>query len=192
MPTIATPASLQRRIADELPRLRHYARALLKNPDRADDLVQDTVERALAKAHLWQPGTDLRAWLFTLMHNQYVNGVRTAVREGPQISIDAAYDVGRPASQMDNLLLRDFKRALDRLPPEQRSAVLLIGMEGLKYEEVAAILNVPVGTVRSRLSRAREALREAMDAPERPSSTARQRKCLSAPLTAAEAARAIV
>ena len=176
MPAAAAQTDIKKRIADELPRLRRYARALLKNPDRADDLVQDTVVRALAKAHLWQPDTDLRAWLFTLMHNQYVNFVRKSVREGSHCSIEAAYDLGKPASQTDNLMLRDFKRALDALPSEQRSVVLLIGLEGLKYEDVADILNVPVGTVRSRLSRAREAMRHLMDSPERQSTTAKQRE----------------
>ena len=155
------------RIADELPRLRRYARALMKDPDRADDLVQETVVRALSKAHLWKPDTDLRAWLFTLMHNQYVNAIRSAVRRGSHSSLDAALEIGRPGNQTEHLELRDFRAALDRLPGEQREVVLLIGLEGLKYEEVAAITGVPVGTVRSRLSRARETLREMMDAPDR-------------------------
>jgi RNA polymerase sigma-70 factor, ECF subfamily len=176
MPAAAAQIDIKKRIADELPRLRRYARALLKNPDRADDLVQDTIVRALAKSHLWQPDTDLRAWLFTLMHNQYVNFVRKSVREGSHCSIEAAYDLGKPASQTDNLMLRDFKRALDALPVEQRSVVLLIGLEGMKYEDVADVLQVPVGTVRSRLSRAREAMRHLMDAPERQSTTAKQRE----------------
>jgi RNA polymerase sigma-70 factor (ECF subfamily) len=155
------------RIADELPRLRRYARALMKDPDRADDLVQETVVRALSKAHLWKPDTDLRAWLFTLMHNQYVNAIRSAVRRGSHSSLDAALEIGRPGNQTEHLELRDFRAALDRLPAEQREVVLLIGLEGLKYEEVAEITGVPVGTVRSRLSRARETLREMMDAPDR-------------------------
>src|ERR687888_980502 len=93
-------------IANEIPRLRRYARALVRNQETADDLVQDTLVRALSKIHLWQPGTDLRAWLFTLMHNQYVNLVRKSVREGSHCSIEAAYDLGKPASQGDNLALR--------------------------------------------------------------------------------------
>jgi RNA polymerase sigma-70 factor, ECF subfamily len=188
--------SIRGRIADELPRLRRYARALVKNPDRADDLVQDTVVRALEKIHLWQPDTDLRAWLFTLMHNQYVNFVRKSVREGSQCSIEAAYNLGKLAAQTDNLMLRDFRRALDALSPEQRSVLLLIGMEGLRYEEVADILTIPVGTVRSRLSRARESLRVLMDAPERQSSTPKQRERAAAPplrvMTASKAIRSIV
>ena len=161
------------RIADEIPRLRRYARALLRNPDAADDLVQDTLVRALAKIHLWQPDTDLRAWLFTLMHNQYVNFVRKSVREGSSTPLETAVDIGRAPSQQEQLQLRDFKRALEQLPHEQRAVVLLIGLEGLRYEEVADILNVPVGTVRSRLSRARDMLRHLMDAPERRASIGR-------------------
>jgi RNA polymerase sigma-70 factor, ECF subfamily len=161
------------RIADEIPRLRRYARALLRSPDAADDLVQDTLVRALAKIHLWQPDTDLRAWLFTLMHNQYVNFVRKSVREGSSTPLETAIDIGRAPGQQEQLQLRDFKRALEQLPHEQRAVVLLIGLEGLRYEEVAEILNVPVGTVRSRLSRARDTLRHLMDAPERRASIGR-------------------
>jgi RNA polymerase sigma-70 factor (ECF subfamily) len=167
---------LHSRIAEELPRLRRYARALLKSVDAADDLVQETVLRALSKGHLWQPGTDLRAWLFTLMHNQYVNAVRRSVRQGQLTSLDAAYDLGRPATQTDHLALRDLKAALESLPEEQRAVVLLIGLEGMSYEETAAILDVPVGTVRSRLSRAREAMRQMMDSPERHSGMRRAGK----------------
>jgi RNA polymerase sigma-70 factor (ECF subfamily) len=154
-------------IENEIPRLRRYARALVRNQDSADDLVQDTLLRALSKLHLWQPGTDLRAWLFTLMHNQYVNFVRRAVREGSQCSVDAAVNLGHAANQQVALQLRDLKAALDRLPDEQRAVVLLIGLEGMRYEEVADVLGVPVGTIRSRLSRARVALREMMGEPER-------------------------
>jgi RNA polymerase sigma-70 factor (ECF subfamily) len=161
------------RIAGEIPRLRRYARALLRNPESADDLVQDTLVRALAKIHLWQPDTDLRAWLFTLMHNQYVNFVRKSVREGASTPLETAVDIGRAPSQQEQLQLRDFRRALDQLPHEQRAVVLLIGLEGLRYEEVADILNVPVGTIRSRLSRARDLLRQLMDAPERRASIGR-------------------
>src|SRR5262245_51981841 len=131
---MADPHSL---IEKEIPRLRRYARALVRNQDSADDLVQDTLVRALAKIHLWEPGTDLRAWLFTLMHNQYVNFVRRAVREGTATSIDAAIELGRAPSQHDSLKLRDLRNALDRLPDEQRMVVLLIGLEGMRYEEVA-------------------------------------------------------
>jgi len=178
MTAAATKTSVDPRslIEREIPRLRRYARALVRNQDSADDLVQDTLLRALAKIHLWEPGTDLRAWLFTLMHNQYVNFVRRAVREGTQTSIDAAIDLGRAPSQQDSLKLRDLRNALDRLPDEQRTVILLIGLEGMRYEEVAEILGVPVGTIRSRLSRAREALRAMMEEHDRRPQDGRTRR----------------
>jgi RNA polymerase sigma-70 factor (ECF subfamily) len=154
-------------IEQEIPRMRRYARALLRNPVDADDLVQDTLLRALAKADLWERGTDLRAWLFTILHNQYVNAVRKSARSGTQLPIEAAATVGRAASQLAAIELHDLRTAIERLPGEQRSVLLLVGLEGMSYDEVAHILQIPVGTVRSRLSRAREALRMQLDAPER-------------------------
>jgi RNA polymerase sigma-70 factor (ECF subfamily) len=151
------------RIAAEIPRLRRYARSLTRDVTAADDLVQDCLTRALAKVHLWQEGTDLRAWLFTILHNQYVNQVRRAVREGTAVALSDAEPVLTSApNQGKRLELRDLERALAKLPEEQRSALLLVGMEGMRYEEVADILAVPVGTIRSRLSRGREALRQLM------------------------------
>src|SRR6202162_6127863 len=148
----------------EIPRLRRYARALTRDVSRADDLVQSCLTRAVAKQHLWQPGTDLRAWLFTILHNQHVNDVRRAVREGISIPVDDVAPVlGVPSTQGSALRLRDLDRALGRLPEEQRQVLLLVGLEGMRYEEVAAVLDVPVGTVRSRLSRGRDMLRQLMD-----------------------------
>src|ERR1700732_30392 len=154
-------------IEAQIPRLRRYARALLRNPVDADDLVQETLLRALTKAHLWERGTDLRAWLFTMMHNQYVNFVRASARSGHQVSVDVIAEFGRPGSQMAALELGELKTAIDRLPEEQRAVLLLIGLEGMGYDETPTIMSVPVGTVRSRLSRARETLRQMLDAPER-------------------------
>src|SRR5215469_14951205 len=145
-------------IAAEIPRLRRYARALLRDKDRADDLVQDTILRALEKNHLYQRGTNLRAWLFTMMHNQYVNYARSSARRGQNIRVEQV-PLASPAPQLACLELRDLESAIARLPEEQRETLLLIGLEGMKYEEVAQICDVPIGTVRSRLSRAREELR---------------------------------
>jgi RNA polymerase sigma-70 factor, ECF subfamily len=148
----------------QIPRLRRYARALTRDVVRADDLVQSCLLRALSKAHLWQPGTDLRAWLFTILHNQHVNDVRRAVREGVTIPVDdMAANLTTPATQVANLRLRDLDRSLAKLPQEQRQVLLLVGVEGMRYEEVAAALDVPVGTVRSRVSRGRDTLRHLMD-----------------------------
>jgi RNA polymerase sigma-70 factor (ECF subfamily) len=153
-------ADTQRSIEGEIPRLRRYARALTHDIVSADDLVQDCLTRALGKLHLWHEGSDLRAWLFTILHNQYVNHIRRAVREGNAVALNETEPMlSRAPTQGSRLELRDLERAIARLPEEQRSVVLLVGLEGMRYEEVAAVLNVPVGTIRSRLSRGREALR---------------------------------
>jgi RNA polymerase sigma factor (sigma-70 family) len=138
----------------EIPRLRRYARALTRDPIQADDLIQSCLTRALAKQHLWQAGTNLRAWRFTLMHNQHVNDVRRSAHEGVTVDVDDATSpvlTVHPIA-MASLELRDLERAIGQLAPEQRQVILLVGLEGMQYEEVALILNVPVGTVRSRLS----------------------------------------
>jgi RNA polymerase sigma-70 factor, ECF subfamily len=154
---------LCRKIEAEIPRLRRYARALTRDAVAADDLVQDCLVRGLAKQHLWKEGTDLRAWLFTILHNQYVNQIRRAVREGAAVSLsETEPSLTRAADQGRALDLRDLDRGLARLPEEQRTVILLVGLEGLRYEAVAEIIGVPVGTVRSRLSRGREALRRLM------------------------------
>jgi RNA polymerase sigma-70 factor (ECF subfamily) len=156
-------ADIHRSIEAEIPRLRRYARALTRDVVAADDLVQDCLARALGKLHLWQEGTDLRAWLFTILHNQYVNQVRRAVREGVVVGLSETEPMlTRAPHQGKRLELRDLERAIAKLPEEQRSVILLVGLEGMRYEEVAEILDVPVGTVRSRLSRGRDALRRLM------------------------------
>ncbi len=141
----------------EIPRLRRYARALTGDTTRADDLVQDTLERALGKWLLWRPGK-LRSWLLTMMHNLFVNNVRT------RSPIEYRDDDTLPeyavrAEQSDGLAVRDLDRALLMLAPEQREVLLLVGLEDLHYDEVARITGVPIGTVMSRLSRARTRLR---------------------------------
>jgi RNA polymerase sigma-70 factor (ECF subfamily) len=153
-----------RLLETEIPRLRRYARALTRDVTRADDLVQNCLTRAVAKQHLWQPGTDLRAWLFTILHNQHVNDVRRSVREGVNVAVEEMAPVlSVNPSVMGTLQLRDLENAIGKLPQEQRQVILLVGLEGLRYEEVALILNVPVGTVRSRLSRGRDQLRRLME-----------------------------
>lgn len=155
----------------EIPRLRRYARALLRDADRADDLVQDTLVRALAKQHLWQADTNLRAWLFTLMHNLHVNLVRQSVREGTTVDAeDTSVILTATTDPTASCQLRELERAIARLPGEQREVILLIGLEGIRYDEAAAILRVPIGTVRSRLSRARETLRRLFDRDAEPDS----------------------
>jgi RNA polymerase sigma-70 factor, ECF subfamily len=157
---VALMASQHREIEAEIPRLRRYARALTHDAIVADDLVQDCLARALGRLHLWREGTDLRAWLFTILHHQYVNHVRRSAREGSAVRLtDHEPMLARAPQQGKRLELRDLDRAFAKLPDTQRSAILLVALEGMRYDEVAAVLEVPVGTIRSRLSRGREALR---------------------------------
>jgi RNA polymerase sigma factor (sigma-70 family) len=152
-------------IVDQIPSLRRYARALTGNSWAADDLVQDTLERACRKWSLWIVGSDLRAWLFTVMHNVYANQVRKAAQwnQAPMFDVDdVAPELAAPSSIGATL---DLQRCLARLPEDQRAVLLLVGVEEMSYAEVAKILVIPLGTVMSRLSRARHRLQEMMDAP---------------------------
>jgi RNA polymerase sigma-70 factor (ECF subfamily) len=143
-----------------IPRLRRYARALVGDRAAADDLVQDTLERAWAKLHLFREGTDLRAWLFTVMHNVHVNRIRAA---RPTDALDDEMpELAQRAAQGDALLVRDLDRAIAALPATQREVLLLVALEDLSYEEAARVLGIPIGTVMSRLARAREKLRVLM------------------------------
>jgi len=144
-------------IVELIPRLRRYARALAGDRIAADDLVQDTLERAWSKLHLYRRGTDLRAWLFTVMHNVYVNQLR-AMRPAAQFDEEMP-ELAPPARATDTLELRDVDAAIRRLPPDQREVLLLVALEEMSYEEAAGALGIPIGTVMSRLARAREKLR---------------------------------
>ena len=149
-------------IAQHIPRLRRYARALTGDRSAADDLVQDTLERALSRFHLWRQGSDLRAWLFTIMHNIYVNQTRSRMRH-PHETLDEPSADALQAREPDWGELRDIDDALSRLPGEQRAVLLLVGLEQFTYEEAAQVLDIPLGTVMSRLSRGRERLRLLLD-----------------------------
>ena len=144
-------------IVELIPRLRRYARALAGERLAADDLVQDTLERAWSKFHLYRRGTDLRAWLFTVMHNVYVNQIRAARPTAP-LDEDLP-ELAQPARETDGLMLRDLASAIGRLPPDQREVLLLVALEDMSYDEAAGTLGIPIGTVMSRLARAREKLR---------------------------------
>jgi RNA polymerase sigma-70 factor (ECF subfamily) len=150
-------------LEQEIPRMRRYARALLHDHVDAEDLVHDTVVRALSRAHLWRDGTNLRAWLFTILHNQYVDEVRKSSRMGRPVSIDKVAVLGRPAPQLAAVELIELDRALGRLPRMQRTILMLSVLEGMNHEQVAKRYRIPVGTVRSRLSRARRRLRALLD-----------------------------
>jgi RNA polymerase sigma-70 factor (ECF subfamily) len=149
-------------LIQHIPRLRRYARALARDAARADDLVQDTLERALVKLDLWRPGSDMRAWLFTLMHNLFVNQVRSSGNH-TLCELDEASDVPVSGGQAEALAVRDIHAALAKLPPEQREVMLLVGLEQFAYADAARILGVPQGTVMSRLSRARERMRQLLE-----------------------------
>jgi RNA polymerase sigma-70 factor, ECF subfamily len=150
-------------IAEQIPKLRRYARALLGDPIRADDLVQEALLRGLSRSHLWQPGTDIRAWMFTILHNIHINNQRQRrTRSDYQELDDDQPEMATPPSQERSLEIRDLARSLQLLPEPQRQVVLLVGLEGMNYKSVAAVLDVPIGTVMSRLHRGREALRRLM------------------------------
>ena len=147
-------------IAECVPALRRYARALTGDRDAADDLVQDCLERAIGKRRLWRPSGPLRAWLFKILLNIYRNDERSRRRRAHVVPADAL--VAEPASppeQPGRLALAETARALDQLPEEQRIALLLVALEGFSYAEAAALLGLPTGTLMSRLGRARATLR---------------------------------
>jgi RNA polymerase sigma-70 factor (ECF subfamily) len=148
-----------------LPRLRRYARVLAGDANRADDLVQDTLARAWEKRQLWQAGTDLRAWLFTIMHNVHANQFALRRRALAESSLDAdegpvaGWQIPVRATQSDRLELADVLAQIGRLPTDQREVLMLAAVEELRYEDIARVQGVPIGTVMSRLNRAREKLR---------------------------------
>ena len=144
-------------LVELIPRLRRYARALVGERAAADDLVQDTLERAWSKLHLYRRGTDLRAWLFTVMHNVHVNRLRAARPTDPLE--DEMPELAQRATQGDALMVRDLEGGGASLPIAQRQVLRLVALEDLSYEETARVLEIPIGTVMSRLARAREKLR---------------------------------
>jgi RNA polymerase sigma-70 factor (ECF subfamily) len=146
-------------IVPYIPNLRRYARALIGDREGADDLVQDTLERAVRKFHLWKPG-DLRAWLFSIMHNVFVNQLK-ARKIAYEIEVDES--IAAPMSSVTATDLMDLDRALAAISPDQREVVLLVALEDMTYAEVARALGIPIGTVMSRLSRGREKLRRLME-----------------------------
>ena len=145
-----------------IPSLRRYAMVLLRyDADRSDDLVQDCLVRAMSKWHLWRRPGNLRAWLFTILHNIYVNDVQKAAARPNVIELQEYLPgISVPPEQGDGLALREVAQAVQRLPDEQKQILLLIGLEGFSYEEAAQIAGIPVGTVISRLSRGRRKLRD--------------------------------
>jgi RNA polymerase sigma factor (sigma-70 family) len=147
----------------QIPGLRRYAWALLRDCEAADDLVQDTLERAISRWNQRRDG-DLRAWLFAIQRNLFINGLRRRKARGTRVGEEALNDVPAPGmSPESHAGLRDVLKGLDALPEEQRSILLLVGVEDLSYEQAAQVLDIPLGTVMSRLSRARARLRDFME-----------------------------
>jgi RNA polymerase sigma-70 factor (ECF subfamily) len=173
----ADPPLPQQDLLAAIPRMRRYARVLTGDASRADDLVQDALARAWEKRRLWAAGSDLRAWLFTVMHNVFVNQRTLARHERQHVSLDAegegneAWQIPVRAMQYTRVELTELMEHVGRLPTDQREVLLLAVVEELRYEEIAAVLGIPVGTVMSRLSRAREKLRNAFEVPSAGAST---------------------
>lgn len=166
---MSTTERKRQALITEIPRLRRYAIALLRERTAADDLVQDVVLRGLSRLHLWREGTNMRTWLFTIMHNLYANEMRRRSRALDDQPLDTAVlSHGAPPNQEAAVELAQLGDGIAELPEAQRQVLLLVGLEGLSYADTAQILDVPVGTVMSRLSRAREDLRRRLDGEAAP------------------------
>lgn len=157
-----------------LPRLRRYARVLTGEAHRADDLVQDTLARAWHKRHLWQAGSDLRAWLFAIMHNVHASQFSLRQHDRLHASLDAeggphsGWEISVRATQSERVELNEVMAHMARLPVQQREVLILAAVEQMRYDEIARLIGVPIGTVMSRLSRARERLRRMVEARPSP------------------------
>ena len=151
-------------LCDHLDAVRRYARVVGREAMHAEDLVQECLARALSRPRVWQDVRDARAYLLTILHNLHVDDVARRWRDAATVPIDDSDpDLARAPEQLGRLLLRDLARSLQALPEERRRLLLLIGFDGMSYQEVARRLGLPIGTVMSRLSRTRDALRRLMD-----------------------------
>ncbi len=152
---------------EEIPRLRRFARYMSRDADYADDLVQECLTRAIANIDSWQPGTNLRAWLFVILKNVFRNDKRRAQHDiAYRNRLEKDAPLFAKAHQHHQLILSEVQQAFMRLTEDHREVLMLIAVEGLRYEEAASVLNISVGTVKSRLSRARSALRALVDTQE--------------------------
>lgn len=147
-------------IADEIPRLRRYALALVNDPVAADDLVQDCIERGIRKRHLWSRRGSVRSWLYRILYNVFINQSAKRQRVQNEVELDALLHPPSSASEQEGkIIFREIAQAMQSLPPDQRAAIALTALEGLSYDEAASVMGVPIGTLRSRLHRGRETLR---------------------------------
>ncbi|ESZ35889.1 RNA polymerase sigma factor [Mesorhizobium sp. L2C067A000] len=147
----------QRAILDEIPRLRRYARSLLRDRDSADDLVQDCLVRALLRLDNWQTGESPRKWLFTIMHHLFIDQMRKVNRRGEasMLPLEAGEAQASPADQLENVAAREIIDALQAISPDRRAALTMVAIEGFSYAEAAEMLGVPAGTLMSRIARGR-------------------------------------
>lgn len=150
-------------LTSNIPHLRAYARSLARAADQADDLVQDTLLRALAARGQFTPGTNFRAWLFTILRNQWVNGLRRQRFSSDEDADELVARMPVDASQETRLELQDYARAMSRLSSEHAEILMLVGANGMSYDEAAEVCGCAVGTVKSRLSRARRELERLLD-----------------------------
>jgi RNA polymerase sigma-70 factor (ECF subfamily) len=152
-------------ILAEIPRLRRYARALLRDRDAADDLVQDCLERALLRLDNWRTGDSPRRWLFTIMHHLFVDQMRKTKRraEVVMLTLEDSEALSSPSEQHENVASREIMDALQAISPDRRAALVMVGVEGFSYAEAATMLGVPAGTLMSRIARGREELRGLLD-----------------------------
>ncbi len=152
-------------ILAEMPRLRRYARALVRDADAADDLVQDCIERALRSIEGWRVGDSPRRWLFTIMHNIFIDQARRSKRraEVVMLTLDDSEALSSPSEQNESIATREIMDALQAIGSDRRAALLLVGLEGFTYAEAAMLLGVPAGTLMSRVARGREELRGLLD-----------------------------
>ncbi|MGI4942245.1 MAG: sigma-70 family RNA polymerase sigma factor [Janthinobacterium lividum] len=151
-------AELRREITALLPDLRGFARFLVRDRVLADDVVQDTLVRALGALHQFEPGTNLKAWLFTILRNQFYEQARRRKRETAAMDARFAGEEGNEPQQLARAELHELQALIWRLPPLLREALILVGAQELSHDEAAAVCQVPVGTMKARLSRARAAL----------------------------------
>lgn len=150
-------------IEHEIPRMRQHARILIKDHADSEELVHDAIVRAMSRAHLWHQGSNLRTWLFTILYHEHINNLRRSSRKGVLVPLDKAIGIGQPPSQLATIELGELRRALHGLTDKQRSVLVLITLDGMNYAQVAGRCRIPVGTVRSRLSRARQQLRSMIE-----------------------------
>lgn len=157
---MAVSTALRNELLASIPNLRAFAVSLAGSSERADDLVQETLMKAWAKFDTFQEGTNLRAWLFTILRNEFYSQVRKRGREVEDAEGSYAAKLASQPSQTGHMDLSDFRNALAELPPDQREALILVGASGFSYEEAADICECAVGTIKSRVSRARTRLAE--------------------------------